>query len=235
MEFRFEDITKNVIPGSLLTLSLIYYFLEQLTPAEFQIFLVNYIKDYSAVLIVVFLFAFYLCGYIVDALASWGEHYIIYKTLGTPAYKLFKEKGNRITFHLSAEVLQNLDRQYKIYDKKIISSDIKRLTKNQASELFKFASIFSERCSDDLTKQKLKEYYYSYIFSRNIFFSVFFSSIILIVASYDHLSFFALLSLIMLNVLLFIRRRDKSYYYSRQILIACTKIVEISNSQAVSR
>ena len=59
MEFRFEDITKNVIPGSLLTLSLIYYFLEQLTPAEFQIFLINHIKDYSAVLIVVFLFAFY--------------------------------------------------------------------------------------------------------------------------------------------------------------------------------
>jgi len=170
MEFRFEDIAKNIIPGSLLTLSLIFYFLEPLTPGELQIFLINYIKDYSTVLIVVFLFAFYLCGYIIDALASWGEHYIIYKAFGTPAYKLFKGAAKRITFHLSGEVLQNLDQQFKIYDKKIIIGETKALTKNQASELFKLASIFSQRCSDDLTKQKLKEYYYSYIYLQSKYF-----------------------------------------------------------------
>jgi hypothetical protein len=224
MEFRFEDIVKNIIPGSLLILSLIFYFLEPLTPGEFKIFLINYIKDYSAVLIVAFLSACYLCGYIIDALASWGEHYIIYKALGTPAYKLFKEEGNRITFNLSDAVLQNLDQQYNIYERKIITGKTKAFTKKQASDLFKLANIFSQRCSDDLTKQKLKEYYYSYIFSRNIFFSVIFSSIVLLMAAYDHINFFILVLLVLLNILLFVRRRDKAYYYSRQVLIACTKI-----------
>jgi hypothetical protein len=223
MEFRFEDILKNIIPGFLVVCSLLLYYLSPLSQSEFQTLLNIYVKDYSAVVLVLLLSLSYVCGYIIDALSSWLEHYIIYKILGTPAYKLIKGIGKRITFNLSGNVIQNLDLNYKIYERKIIDHEISALSKKQAANLFKLASIFSERSADDVTKQKLKEYYYAYIFSRNIFFSVFFSSIIVIMGSYQRLHWAAIIIIIILNVLLFFRRRDKSYYYSRQILIACTK------------
>ena len=224
MQFRFEDILKNMIPGSLIIFSLIFYFLAPLTGIEFQLFLKNYVQNYSAVIVVVFFIVGYLSGYIIDALASWGEYYTIYKVAGTPAYKLFKQAGTRLTFQNTDLVLSNLDKEYKIYERKIIATNLKTLTKREASALFKLANIYSQRCSDDVTKQKLKEYYYAYIFSRNIFFSVFSSSIIYLITPFNHLNLFLLLFILVLNVIFFIRRKDKAYYFSRQILIACTKI-----------
>ncbi len=225
MQFRFEDILKNMIPGSLIIFSLIFYFLAPLTGIEFQLFLKNYVQNYSAVIVVVFFIVSYLSGYIMDALASWGEYYAIYKVFGTPAYKLFKQAGTRMIFQNSDLVLNNLDNEYKIYERKMIATDLKTLTKKEASALFKLANVYSQRCSDDLTKQKLKEYYYAYIFSRNIFFSVFISSIIYLITPFNHLNLFLLLFILVLNTIFFIRRKDKAYYFSRQILIACTKIV----------
>ena len=223
MQFRFEDILKNIIPGSLLIFALIFCFFAPLTENEFQIFSRNYIRDFSAIIIIVFFTACYLSGYVIDALASWGEYYIIYKIFGTPAYKLFKKSGSRITFLNTDLVLFNIDQEYKIYERKTIVNDLKTLTKKEASDLFKLANVYSQRCSDDLTKEKLKEYYYAYIFSRNIFFSAIISSIIYIIAPVNHLNIFGLLFLLILNIILLIRRRDKAYYYSRQVLIACTK------------
>jgi hypothetical protein len=120
-------------------------------------------------------------------------------------------------------VLFNIDQEYKIYERKTIANDLKTLTKKEASDLFKLANVYFQRYSDDLTKEKLKEYYYAYIFSRNIFFSAIISSIIYTIAPVNHLNIFGLLFLLILNIILLIRRRDKAYYYSRQVLIACTK------------
>jgi hypothetical protein len=118
-------------------------------------------------------------------------------------------------FQNSDLVLNNLDKEYKIYERKIIATDLKTLTKKEASALFKLANVYSQRCSDDLTKQKLKEYYYAYIFSRNIFFLVFISSIIYLITPFNHLNLFLLLFILVLNTIFFIRRKDKAYYFSR--------------------
>ena len=127
MQFRFEDILKNMIPGSVIIFSLIFYFFTPLTPIAIQSFLKNYIQDYSAVIVVIFFIISYIGGYIIDALASWGEYYTIYKVAGTPAYKLFKQLGNRMTFQNSDLVLYNLNKEYKIYERKIIKADLKTL------------------------------------------------------------------------------------------------------------
>jgi 3-methyladenine DNA glycosylase AlkC len=61
---------------------------------------------------------------------------------GTPAYKLFKQAGTRLTFQNSDLVLSNLNKEYKIYERKIITTNLKTLTKREASALFKLANIY---------------------------------------------------------------------------------------------
>src|SRR4051794_33203766 len=95
MEFRFEDILKNIIPGALLLTSLIFAIVAPLPITTVEAFLKSDIKEYSEILLVSFLVVSYLFGYLIDAISSWAEHYLIHKTFGSPSYNLLTGKGER--------------------------------------------------------------------------------------------------------------------------------------------
>lgn len=70
MEFRIQDILKNIIPGATIVLSvfalLFYYVFFNKYCAVFN----SNLKEYSEVLLISLLVVFYICGYTIDLIAS---------------------------------------------------------------------------------------------------------------------------------------------------------------------
>jgi hypothetical protein len=112
MEFRFEDILKNIIPGMITCFGLSIFFLSNYSYTDIQKTISSDIKEYSEIILVLLLVCCYLVGYCVDALSSVLEHYCIYAIFGTPTLKLLKGKGRRIFLSNYTEVLQNIKRKY---------------------------------------------------------------------------------------------------------------------------
>src|SRR6476661_3451937 len=112
MEFRFQDILKNIIPGMIAISGLLIFFLKNCSYSDFQKIISSDIKDYSEIILILLLVTSYMVGYCVDALSSLLEHYCIYEIFGTPALRLLKGKGKRIFLSNHSEILHNIKSKY---------------------------------------------------------------------------------------------------------------------------
>ncbi|XHR97130.1 hypothetical protein ACFJIV_11035 [Mucilaginibacter sp. UC70_90] len=228
MEFKFQDILKNIIPGMVVLVGVIILFLTDITSIFTPATKLSEFKEFAEVIFLLIVLSSYLLGYINDAISSLLEYYVIYHFFGTPSLKLLKGTGKRIFLAKPDEILQ-----YIKTTKSLNSQDVDliagrwffqkdfRTSKLKARVLFKHANNMKDLPSQECYKDKIREYYNSYVFSRNIFFSICFT-LAVIVFSYFKIITFKIWVILALILLLFaIRRRDKSYYYSRQILLAC--------------
>ncbi|MGZ3812352.1 MAG: hypothetical protein ACXVB0_21155 [Mucilaginibacter sp.] len=229
MKFRFEDFLKNIIPGIILLIGITVFLVgdpSQLALTESNLHTV--LKEYSELVILLFLVLAYLVGYINDGLSSWLEYYSIYYFLGTPALKLLRGKGKRISLVLCTDILKYLQAKESLSDEAI---DIDkgtwfyqknfRLAKDRVITLFKHANNLKDSNPQSSITEKIKDYYYAYIFSRNLFFSTLFSAGLIIITFHSSLSLKGLITLALVIIFLGIRRRDRAYYYTRNILLAC--------------
>ena len=219
MEFRFEDILKNIIPGFVLLVGLIFFFYGGRTYDEFQKFISSGYKDYSEVILVLLLIICYLLGFLADAVGSRLEKHCIYAIFGTPSLKLLQNKGRRIKLVNYQEILNNI--VLKCHLTSVTLSTLDRAHKIKSTTLlFQHANSLKDLNPNEKIKEKVKEYYFSYIFSRNILFAYLISFILIIFSIRNLLTTTVYVFLIITLFILFLRRMEKSFYYSRQVLIA---------------
>jgi len=228
MKFRFEDFLKNIIPGMILLIGICIYLigypvkLEKPTDIGFEP------KEFSALIILIFLVLSYLLGYLNDGLSSWLEHYVIYGLFGNPSLRLLRGKGKRLLLVGHTAILTHLKTNCNLSSDSIqindgfwIGSKALSVSRQRARLLFKHANDLKDGNSKEAIKEKLNESYYAYVFSRNLFFSYLFALILAVITWHGFLNVKSAVIAILLLIFLGFRRRDKSFYYSRSVLLAC--------------
>jgi hypothetical protein len=219
MEFRIQDILKNIIPGILsLTLLLIFFYIAESITIPVKV--PDVFKDFSEIVLIFFLGVTYFIGFVIDTIASILEQ-LLYKIIARPSFKLLNGKSQRYP-------IVQLDKLVALL-KSETSVTISTLTNVNTSILFNVANLRKEKCELELVKEKVAEYYSSYIFSRNICCVFFLYSILLLISiiSISQSYIIILLTcmqLVLLGLTLF-RYRQKAYYYSRQVFNAALLVV----------
>ncbi len=208
MEFRFEDILKNIIPGSIIFTGVILIILNQITFDCMIEILKSDLKEYSEILLFASLTAIYLFGYINDSISSILEN-ILYKIIKKPSYYLLTNSGkiSRLKIANLDAVLEKIKEKFEIEITNLEGTDL------NTSKAFKLIN----QCKKD--NDSLKEYYFSYIFSRNIFFASIFLSIAIVTSNHLKLEWFSYPIVLCILTILYLRRIEKSFYYSRRVIL----------------
>jgi hypothetical protein len=160
MKFRFEDFLKNIIPGMILLIGLGVYVigfpvnLDRLKDLGFEP------KEFSELIILIFLVLSYLIGYFNDGLSSWLEHYVIYGIFGPPSLRLLRGKGSRLILVAHESVLNHLKTQralssndIKVTDGYWLGSSTLRTSRNRARILFKHANDMKNANPNEAVKE----------------------------------------------------------------------------------
>jgi hypothetical protein len=227
MEFRIQDILKNVIPGMILSFGIGSLFINSETQSTYISKLLSF-KDFSEILLLILLTVCYLIGYVNDGISSWCEQYVIYFLFGPPSLRLLRGKGKRLLLVNSDKVLQNLQLKMELSSSEIDLNNGSWFyyksfwkSKERAIRLFKYANDLKNANPHPIYEERIREYYNSYTFSRNLFFSSLISNALFMVSYNSNLQYKTWLLIFILLTFLGLRRRDKSYYYSRQVFQAC--------------
>lgn len=150
----------------------------------------------------------YIVGYIINALGSWLENIYFITWGGKPSTKLLDGIGTRKVKFFEAD-------------------KIKQFLKNQSGksspsseELFGIAM----RLTIDESKSRIDDFNASYGFSRTILTSGLVCTIILLkTLPYDLLEYGAIL---LIDLVLWQRCKERGYYFSREILNACLNVIK---------
>lgn len=213
MEFRFEDILKKIIPGSIVLLAVMVLLLNQITFEDMKELLKSDLKEYSEIILFAILTFSYLFGYLIDSISSNLENYILYSCIRRPSYHILTNSCKRKLG------IANLDGvMKKIEDKFSIKIDSSVDSISETNK--KTTQIFREINQSKKDDETLKEYYFSYIFSRNIFFAFIFLSISIVTSNHFDLEWFSYPILLFILIILYVRRVEKSFYYSRKIILS---------------
>lgn len=208
MEFRFEDILKNIMPGSIVFTGVLLIILNQITFDCMIEILKSDLKEYSEILLFIILIASYLFGYLNDSISSTLEH-ILYKIIKKPSYYLLTNscKRNKVKLANLDDVLKKIKEKFDIKIESLEKTDL------NSTKAFKLIN----QCKKD--DDSLKEFYFSYIFSRNILFASIFLSIAIITSNHLNLEWFSYPIILCILTVLYFRRIEKSFYYSRRVIV----------------
>ena len=221
MEFRPEDILKNIIPGLIACIGFVSVSLGNFTYSDFKGVFFTDIKDYSEIMLIFLLVFAYLMGYIVDAISSFIEYNIVYKFLGTPSSKLLTNSKSRIHLVNQEAIINNIVLKCSLKPEDFILDPLQsKKNLKSCNILFKHANYLKDENPISGIKEKVKQYYFSYIFSRNLFFSAFFSCICVLISQFNKLTFLSITLFVICLLVLYYRKREQSFYYSRQVLLA---------------
>lgn len=213
MEFRFEDILKKIIPGSIVLLAVILILLNQITFDYIKKIIKSDLKEYSEIILFVILTGSYLFGYIIDSISSNLENYILYSCIKRPSYHILTNScKQKLGIANLPVVMKKIDEKFNIKIDPLVDSD---------SEISKKTTqIFREINQVKKGDETLKEYYFSYIFSRNIFFAFIFLSISIVTSNHLDLEWFSYPIFLFILIVLYARRVEKSFYYSKKIILS---------------
>jgi len=212
MEFKVQDVIKNVIPGIVLIVSIIW--IRIILPGYLDYYLKEYdLEKLENISIVIFLSVTFIAGYIIDAIASKTEFFLYENILSRPSHKL---------------LLDTCSKKYKLRDRSDIISAIiikhnqdlstinnKPYNKEDTYKIFRCASKDLKR-----DEPMIAEYYSSYIFARNLSISIIISflfCVLTILIKYESCDLYFAIGLFFVALITISRWREKSYYYSRQI------------------
>jgi len=206
----------------LLMLALIIFFGYDPIRYQMRTYVPADIKEYSSIVLIIFLVLSFLIGYLNDSLSSWLEHYLIYRVMGTPTLRLLRGRGDRI-FIANAD-LQKIRFFYLSINQNIRS--VRALhgfskSRRNAFSLFKIANSRKDSIVSDSYHRKLSECYRAYIFARNIFFAYCISAILVTISMSDQFDVKYYIVMFFIFLILMLRRKDRSYYYSKVVLLSC--------------
>ena len=213
MEFRFEDILKKIIPGFIVFTGILIIILNQITFDCMVEILKSDLKEYSEVLLLAILIVSYLFGYLNDSISSIIENNILYGWfLRKPSYHILTNSCRKKLSEANLKlVLKKIEDKLKI--KIGASTETEKEINKKTTEIFK--QINEAKKDDSL----LKEYYFSYIFSRNIFFAFIFFSIAILTSNHLNLGWRSYIIILLVLIILWIRRVERSFYYSRKVIL----------------
>lgn len=164
MDFKFEEILKNIFPG-LLVMTGIHFFITGTIPfCNWRNPFPQSWKDFSAILLTIILVVAYVVGYINDLLSSWFEDYILFKIIKKPTYRLLAGKTNRIILTNRIYIFNKLQSRCKT---DVVNNDINKMSDRDAEYLFQEAKTIAEEKAIELSKEKLDIFYKSFNFARN--------------------------------------------------------------------
>lgn len=214
--FRIQDFQKFILPGTIILGIFIFLYFQNTNMYEF---VVKY-KDFTAPLILIFLILSYLIGYFNDYLGSLFESFYYY---------FFKKPSYMLINNTSKCKLSNREKILEfICDKMRCNTTRSTLnyTKESAAEIFKFANVLKDRSNSTASKDRLMEYYFLKIFSRNLFTACFTSIFILIFSIVLNCSVnkcIVLFCMILLTILSLFRWKTHAIYYSRQVFYVASE------------
>ncbi|WP_281235164.1 hypothetical protein [Flavobacterium gelatinilyticum] len=217
MEFRFEDILKNIIPGTIVLLSVTLVFINQITFEDIKQIIKSDLKEYSEIILFVILSVSYVLGYLIDSISSYFENYILYPCIKRPSFHILTNSCKKKLGLTNLEVIEN-----KIEQKFSIKIDPSLDTPSEIEN--KTTQIFKEINQIKIDDAHLKEYYFSYIFSRNIFFAFIMLSLAIVTSNHLDLHWYEYLTLMLIVSILYWRRVEKSFYYSRKVILSILSI-----------
>jgi uncharacterized integral membrane protein len=213
--FRIQDFQKFILPGTTILGILLFLYFQNTNISEF----VMKYKDFTAPLILVFLILSYLIGYFNDYLGSLFE--ILY-------YCFFKKPSLKLINNTSKCKLSNKEKILEFICDKMRCNTTRstiNYTKESAAEIFKFANVLKDRSNSSSSKDRLMEYYFLKIFSRN--FTACFTSIFIlffsIVLNCSVNKYLVLFCMILLAILSLFRWKTHAIYYSRQVFYVASE------------
>lgn len=214
--FRIQDFQKFIIPGAVLLFVSLLLSLQNCNLSD----LIGIAKDISAILIFIFLIASYIVGYFTDYLGSLFER-LFYTVFAKPSYYLINGDGKcklsnreKVLEFICDKMRFNTTRSTKDYNR------------SDAEKIFKFANVLKDRTTSTSSKDRLMEYYFLKIFSRNLCASCLMCLIISLLSLVQTCSAFnwlVFLSVILCFFLSLLRWRSHAVYYSRQVFYVATE------------
>lgn len=212
MESKFQDILKNIIPGwfLLVSIALISYF----TGITIVTNIIIKAISLPVELIVLFLpFMFFLTGYINDIISSQIE-YLIYDIIDSPSYLILNNKTCRYQIVKLKELKQALQ----------IDESISEIDSENAYKMFQKANQMK------INNDEIKEFYMSYIFSRNLMISgciaFLYSSFAVFVYEINLYNILYLIFILALVVLFIHRWNQRAKYYTKKVFLSAFKASE---------
>jgi len=217
MSFRIQDLMKIIIPG---TLSLFFTSL-LIISYENYVWLNNNIKDILALFLILFLVICYGFGYFIDFFGSLFEK-VYYSFKFKPSYYLINNIGKYVRLSKREEVLDDLCMKMSRCTANLYSS-------KEAEDIFKFANVLKDKSPNSNNRERLSEYYFSMVFSRNLCSSFIVSLLFyLIYFIFNNANVvFNCYSLLLFVpfIISVIRWKQHAAYYSRQVFyVACENI-----------
>jgi hypothetical protein len=213
MEFRVQEILKNIIPG-IFFIILCSWIVFMQSPMEVPLTIPSAFKDLSEVVLVVFLALSYVLGFLLDAISSIFEG-LLYEFINVPSHTLFHSEVNRYSLANKDKIIEILCAEQGVEVPVVVTND-------HAIALFKTANLLKDKNPSELLKEKIIEYYNAYIFSRNLMsvliVSLCIDLIMLYKYSFGEHSLIIICSLIILLSFITIRWRSRAFYYCRQVL-----------------
>lgn len=218
MQFKVYDVLASLIPGMLVLSVMIpaYILLNgQLAIVEEKLAIY---KEISGILTSVFLVLSYLAGYLIHALGSWMEPFLFFSWGGRPSEYYFKKQNKRIRIVDIVKIYEYLVQN--LGDKTLAKKSVEKLTKEDLRRLFQHAKNLANLQSKDTIKERLHEFNNSYVFSRNILVAFSITVVIILILLINKIvTFWLLVVALLLLLLLWLRCRDRAFYYSREVLV----------------
>ncbi|MCC6413626.1 MAG: hypothetical protein IT270_18360 [Saprospiraceae bacterium] len=171
-------------------------------------------------MVVVFLVASYITGYVIHALGSWIEP-LLWKTWGgRPEQILFTNNTNRIGIGSKNEVIVEWLKK-ESSDERLISLKITDLRTDDFRKLFQIAKNMAFVSEKPAFKSRIDDFNNGYVLSRNILVAFLF---MLLCGTFlclnSNLGLGWLVIMVLLVLIVWWRARDRSIYYTREILVA---------------
>lgn len=205
MEYKFQDILKNIIPGFYITFGIVLlcWFSGGITNDNS----INLVKDIPGEVFVFFIpLIFYIIGYLNDILSSCFEFYLYELGCRRPSELLLNNKKKRYRLSKLDEIKSKLE----------IASENNIISREESYKAFQKANAMK-----DMNKDNVSEFYVSYIFARNFMVANLLlsigSSIVAIFNTSNCHIWIIPISYLLLSCLFVYRWKQKALYYSKKV------------------
>lgn len=220
MQLKLFDILSSVIPGAFVLICLFFTsFANNFDPIWIEGKIAVY-KDIASILVVCFVVTSYITGYVIHALGSWIEPLLWRTWGGRPEQLLLTNNTNRLGIgSKNIAIVEWLKKESS--DERLISMKISELRTDDFRKLFQIAKNMAFVSGKSAYQSRIEDFNNSYVFSRNILVAFLFMLLCGVILCFNsNLGFGWLAIMVLLVLIVWWRARDRSIYYTREILVA---------------
>lgn len=205
MEAKFQDLLKNIIPGFFIVFSItILCYFVNIVPLI--LLMKKVIKLPVELIIVTTPFVLFLIGYINDSISSQIEFWIYECGLSRPSFSILNNKTKRYNLSNLSTVKSRIN----------IEDSVQEINRSKTYDYFKKANDIKK------SNEELKEFYLSYVFSRNLMVAALIAlltSILFVILYFSMNAVICVIVCLIIFILFSHRWRQRAFYYTRKVFI----------------